>query len=65
MMNYLVKFYDNMQKTINYLNNPNINNDQKQLIKYSFKKILKHFNIIITKHGYDKQKEKKFRFNKN
>ena len=56
------KFYDNMQQTINYLNNPNSNNDQKQLSpNVRLKRLLRPYSVSSsTKHGYDKQKKKNF-----
>jgi hypothetical protein len=56
------KFYENMQKTIQYLHNPNIHHDQKQINpNIRSKKSSKPFQISSsTKHGYDKQKKKNF-----
>jgi len=56
------KFYENMQKTIHYLHNPNVHNEHKQLnSNIRSKKSSKPFQISSsTKHGYEKQKKKKF-----
>jgi hypothetical protein len=54
-------FHGNMQKTINYLNNPNIHHDQKHVnTNIRSKKSSKPSQVSSsTKHGYDKQKKKK------
>jgi hypothetical protein len=60
------KFYDNMQKTIIYLHQSNINHDQKQLsTNLRSKKSSKPFSISSsTKHGHQKQKQKHFRLSR-
>lgn len=57
------KFYDNMQKTISYLNHPNTHNEQKPIhSNIRSKKPSKIIHIPSSvKHKYDKQKSKNIR----
>ena len=54
------KFYENMQKTIDYLHYPSTKAEQKQLhLHIRIKKSSKPFQLASsTKHGYDKHKKK-------